>query len=348
MTESSSPAPAARSAATRRACVTRSGDDVVGGRPRRARRHRPRRGAAGACSTRDPTSSCTPRRGRRSTPASRDPDRAIAVNASAPATSPRAPARSAPTSCYLSTDYVFDGTKPDAVRRVGRRRTRRRCTAGRSWAGEQRASAAATTRSCASRGCAARTATTWSRPAAPGRGRRDSRRSSTTRSATRRSSATSCRCCAGSRSSAARAVPRDQPGRGVVVRVRAGDLRGRRAPTRAGARRSRPPSSIRRARRPGRPTRCSTTPRCASRASRCCPTSASRCTGWSRNCRATHTHASSAGGRAEPRRTRPLSRDCARAGWILIRAVAGAALIITASFVPLAKTAKPKSRTRAS
>ncbi len=34
-----------------------------------------------------------------------------------------------------------------------------------------------------------------------------------------------------------------------------------------------------------------------------------------------------------------MSRDCARAGWILIRAVAGAALIITASFVPLAKTA---------
>ena len=39
-----------------------------------------------------------------------------------------------------------------------------------------------------------------------------------------------------------------------------------------------------RARRPDRPTRCSTTPRCACRACRCWPTTTSRWSGWSAAC----------------------------------------------------------------
>ena len=41
-----------------------------------------------------------------------DPDRALQVNAPGRATSPRALAAGAWV-CYLSTDYVFDGTKPE-------------------------------------------------------------------------------------------------------------------------------------------------------------------------------------------------------------------------------------------
>ena len=75
-------------------------------------------------------------------------------------------------------------------------------------------------------------------------------------------------------------VPRHQPGRGDLVRVRArrAGRRGRRPG--AGASRSRPPTSTRPGPRRGRRTRCSTTPRCGCRASPCCRTTASRWSGW--------------------------------------------------------------------
>ena len=66
-------------------------------------------------------------------------------------------------------------------------------------------------------------------------------------------------------------LPRHQPGRHHLVRVRARHPRGWPAPTPPRCARSPPPTSIRRGRRPGPPTRCSTTPPSAMRASRCCP-----------------------------------------------------------------------------
>ena len=70
-------------------------------------------------------------------------------------------------------------------------------------------------------------------------------------------------------------LPRHQPGRHHLVRVRARHPRAGRRTTRPRSARSPPPSSIRPGRRPARPTRCSTTPPCACGASRCCPTTVS-------------------------------------------------------------------------
>ena len=104
--------------------------------------------------------------------------------------------------------------------------------------------------------------------------------SSTTSAATPRSPPTWRRCCAASPSSAGPALlPRHQPGRGQLVRVRrrrslaaAGD-----DPDRVQADRHRRPPAAR-ARRRARPTRCSTTPRCGARAWRWHRTTASRST----------------------------------------------------------------------
>ena len=94
------------------------------------------------CSAPRPTSSSTAPPGPPSTPASPTPTGPSPSTPSAPATSPRPPAGSAPTSSHVSTDYVFDGTKPDAVRRVGRHRpavgvrpveARRRARGPRAW-----------------------------------------------------------------------------------------------------------------------------------------------------------------------------------------------------------------------
>ena len=53
------------------------------------------------------------RRGPRSTRARPSPSARYRSTRAAPATSPTAPGASARTSCYVSTDYVFDGTKPE-------------------------------------------------------------------------------------------------------------------------------------------------------------------------------------------------------------------------------------------
>ena len=60
-----------------------------------------------------PTWCCTPGRTRRSTPASPTPTRPSGSTPWAPAGWPTPAAGSAPTSCYVSTDYVFDGTKDE-------------------------------------------------------------------------------------------------------------------------------------------------------------------------------------------------------------------------------------------
>ena len=79
-------------------------------------------------------------------------------------------------------------------------------------------------------------------------------------------------------------LPRDQRRRHDVVGLRAGGAgRGRCGP-RPGEADQRRPSSTRPARRRGRPTRCSTTWRCASAGSPPCPTGRTACPGWSRRC----------------------------------------------------------------
>ena len=80
---------------------------------------------------------------------------------------------------------------------------------------------------------------------------------------------------AGARPSLRRA-PRDEPGRGVVVRVRRRGPAGRRIRPGDGAPDLDAPSSIRPDRRRARPTACSTTPCCGPPASPCRATSASR------------------------------------------------------------------------
>ena len=85
--------------------------------------------------------------------------------------------------------------------------------------------------------------------------------SSTTNAAARRSPPTSPRRCADRRSiGGAGVIHLTNAGRRELVRVRAGDPARPRATTRSRwSGRSRPPSSIRRVRRPARPTACSTT-----------------------------------------------------------------------------------------
>ena len=95
-------------------------------------------------------------------------------------------------------------------------------------------------------------------------------------------------------------LPRDEPGRGDLVRVRTRGARVVGAGSRLACTPSRPPSSTRRAPRPGRRTRCSTTPRSAFRVSPCCRSTASRSTASSHSSPRDESHGRRR--RGEPRR----------------------------------------------
>ena len=87
-----------------------------------------------------------------------DPDRAYAVNAMGVRWVADAARRSGAHLVHISTDYVFDGTKPTPYDEWDTPNPRA-STAARSGP----ASSTSTRRrpACARRGCAARTATTW-------------------------------------------------------------------------------------------------------------------------------------------------------------------------------------------
>ena len=87
-------------------------DDVDRRRPRRARRRRPRRRAAGDHDAAARRRSCTPRRGPRSTRARPTPTGRSGSTRSAPATSPRRPAVSAPTSSTSRPTTCSTARKP--------------------------------------------------------------------------------------------------------------------------------------------------------------------------------------------------------------------------------------------
>ena len=150
----------------------------------------------------------------------------------------------------FSTDYVFDGTKRDAVRRVGRARTRSARTAGRSCTA--RRPPASRPGSSARRGSSGRPATTSSARCCGSAPSATRWRSSTTSAAARPTSATSRRRCRRSSScrTASTTSPRPATARGPTSPRRSS----RRPASTAASAGSRPPSSARRRR--GRRTRC--------------------------------------------------------------------------------------------
>ena len=236
----------------RRRCSSRRRHEVHRRRPRR----RSTSPTATRCSARSPSIrpdvDRAPRgldRGRRLRDRARP--RVSRSTRSAPATSPTAARRVGAHVVYVSTDYVFDGTKPDALRRVGhaqpavgvrpleaRRRargsTRRRPIVRTSWVcGYHGGNMVKTILRLAGRA-------------------RHARASSTTSAATRPSPPTwppMLRRLGVDR--APGHVPRHQPGRGQLVRVRPGRCSRPPGTTPSGSSRSPPPSSIRPARRPG-------------------------------------------------------------------------------------------------
>ena len=136
-------------------------------------------------------------------------------------------------------------------------------------------------RSSGRRGCAASTATTWSRPCCklaerPELAFVDDQRGQPTFTAD---------LAVGIRRLAAARLPglfhMTNQGGGELVRVRRGRCSSRPATTPPRCARSRPPTSTRPGPRPGPPTRCSTTPRCASPGCPCCRTTARASTAWS-------------------------------------------------------------------
>ena len=204
-----------------------------------------------------------------------DPDRAFRVNALGHPVHRRGRAAgSAPDLCYLSTDYVFDGTKADPYDEWDAPNPT--SVYGRSKLGGEEEldpddTIVRTSWVCGFHGgnmvktilrlaVGARRALVRRRPAGPP----DVRRRPRPHRAQPRRRATP------------RPVPRHQPGRGVVVRVRPGGALRRGPRPATGSTRSRPPSSTRRGRRPAPRTRCSTTPPCASAASTCSRTTARR------------------------------------------------------------------------
>ena len=213
----------------RRVCVA-AGDEVAAAPSSDARRRRPRRRARHGAVDAHPTPSCTPRRGPRSTPARPTPTRPAASTPSPCATSPRPAGGRRPPGARV--DRLRVRRRAGAARTSsGTRRTRSRRTAGRS-------SAASSRRSGACPG-ATIVRTSWVCGAHGGNMVQDRARlwpptptaswpSSTTSAAARRSPSDLAPAAAppGGRAPA-RAVPRHQPGRGQLVRVRAGDPRRR-------------------------------------------------------------------------------------------------------------------------
>src|SRR5262249_17475165 len=74
---------------------------------------------------------------------------------------------------------------------------------------------------------------------------------------------------------------------------------------------------------------------------RCCRISANHCNDWLPNCATDHVYAHRRAG-LSPRKDSSVVREIARAGRLVFRALIGAALIVAASFVPLAQTATAK------
>ena len=163
-----------------------------------------------------------------------------------------------------------------ALRRVGRDRTRSRSTAARSWAASTELGPRVRRIVRTSWVCGDARRQHGQDGAAPGRPSPSRCASSTTSAATRPSPPTwPSPIRRLGRRAAAGPVPRHQPGRGELVRVRAGRSSTAAGPRpRPGAARSPPPSSTRPGPRPARRTRCSTTPRCAWPASPCSRTTA--------------------------------------------------------------------------
>ena len=172
-----------------------------------------------------------------------------------------------------------------AVRRVGRRRTRV-SVYGRSKLGGEREVGRRTRRSCARRGCAAQHGSnmvkTILRLAAEHETLALRRRPARLPDVHRRPGADAAPA---RRRPAAGHLPRHQPGRGVAGSSSpSAVLDGRGPGPGVGSGRSRPPTSSRPARRPARPTPCSTTPRSASPGSPSSPTTASRSSVSCANC----------------------------------------------------------------
>ena len=270
------------------------GRDVVAALSGRRARRRPR-GATGHRATRGPAAGRRgggrPRRSRRGRPDGRhgsgrssvrpdvvihaaawtavdaceaDPDRAFAVNALGTRHVAEAARRHGAHLVYISTDYVFDGHLGPALSSSGTPPIPLSVYGRSKLGGEQEldpgATIVRTSWVCGAHGD--NMVGTVLRLAA-GAGAAAFRRRPAR--AARRSPPTSPGPSGRPRHRAApRCLPRDQPGRGLVVRVRRRRPRRRRPRPGAGRAHHAPPSSIRPAPLPARPTRSSTTPRSGS------------------------------------------------------------------------------------